>query len=309
MRIRRNKLKPGMMFAVPRSNCGFYLLIHLASNRFGDAFGLTEGWQPDTTLPPNLLPNPRLAYVYTGTDFVRNGRWRYIGDRPELLDAYENDPEIFHRKEDHPDDPTIGPYGAAESASGRLRCLSKEEYFASPFASSNYRQIMLEEEVEDLLTRWECEGQPMHAVLALNEPVVKSAVPAKLLSGGNPQIAKGDGDAPVQAYIAALSGWKHDLCERLDALIVTAVPGVRKAVKWNSPFYGVDGQGWFLSFHVFTKYVKVAFFRGTSLTPVPPGASTIEGTRYFHIHENDAIDEAQLTAWVTQAASLPGWMK
>ena len=133
--------------------------------------------------------------------------------------------------------------------------------------------------------------------------------PAKprLLSGGNPQIAKGDGDAPVQAYIAAMPGWKRDVGRRLDALIVRAVPGVRKAVKWNSPFYGVDGQGWFLSLHCFTNYVKVAFFRGTSLRPVPPGASKHEDVRYVDIREGQ-LDEKRLTTWIRQAAVLPGWV-
>jgi hypothetical protein len=137
----------------------------------------------------------------------------------------------------------------------------------------------------------------------------KAATP-KLLSGGNPQIAKGYGDAPVQAYIAAMPGWKRDVGRRLDALIVRTVPGVRKAVKWNSPLYGVDGpgtdQGWFLSIHCFTKYVKVAFFRGASLTPVPPGASKSKDTRYLDIHEDDQLDEAQFAAWVKQASGLPG---
>ena len=133
----------------------------------------------------------------------------------------------------------------------------------------------------------------------------KVAKPA-LLSGGNPQIAKADGDAPVQAYIAAMPGWKRDVGRRLDALIVRTVPGVRKAVKWNSPFYGIDGQGWFLSFHCFTKYVKVAFFRGTSLRPLPPGASKHKDVRYLDIHEDDELDEAQLAAWVKQASQLPG---
>jgi hypothetical protein len=127
-----------------------------------------------------------------------------------------------------------------------------------------------------------------------------------LLSGGNPQIAKGDGDGPVQAYIAAMPGWKRDVGRRLDALIVRALPGVRKAVKWNSPFYGVEGQGWFLSYHCFTKYVKVAFFRGASLRPVPPGASKQKEVRYLDIHEDDPLDESQLAAWVKQAAQLPG---
>ena len=128
-----------------------------------------------------------------------------------------------------------------------------------------------------------------------------------LLAGGNPQIAKADGDAPVKAYIAAMPGWKRNVGRRLDALITRNVPGVRKAVKWNSPFYGVEGQGWFLNFHCFTKYVKVAIFNGASLRPVPPGASKHKDVRYLDIHEDDEIDEAQLAAWVKQAAALPGW--
>ena len=134
------------------------------------------------------------------------------------------------------------------------------------------------------------------------------AAKPKLLSGGNPQIAKADGDAPVQAYIAAMPGWKRDLGKRLDALIVRNVPNVRKAVKWNSPLYGIEGQGWFLGLHTFTHYVKVAFFRGTSLRPVPPGASKGEETRYLDIREADQLDEAQLATWVKQAAALPGWV-
>ena len=135
----------------------------------------------------------------------------------------------------------------------------------------------------------------------------RGAAPVKLLSGGNPQIAKADGDAPVQAYIAAMPGWKRDVGRRLDALIVRTVRGVRKAVKWNSPFYGVEGQGWFLSFHTFTNYVKVAFFRGTSLRPVPPGQSKHEEVRHLDIREGD-LDESQMAAWVKQAAKLPGWV-
>lgn len=133
----------------------------------------------------------------------------------------------------------------------------------------------------------------------------KAAAPV-LLSGGNPQIAKGYGDAPVQAYIAAMPGWKSELGRRLDTLIVRTVPGVRKAVKWNSPFYGAGDEGWFLSFHVFTKYVKVAFFRGTSLRPVPPGESKHREVRYLDIREDDPFDEAQLASWVKQASELPG---
>ena len=127
-----------------------------------------------------------------------------------------------------------------------------------------------------------------------------------LLAGGNPQIAKADGDAPVQAYIAAIPGWKSDIGRQLDALIARNVPNVRKAVRWNSPFYGIEGQGWFLGFHVFTHYVKVTFFRGTSLQPVPPGG-TGKDARWIDIHEDD-LDEARMTRWVKQAAALPGWM-
>ena len=128
----------------------------------------------------------------------------------------------------------------------------------------------------------------------------------KLLSGGNPQIPKGEGDAPVQAYIAAMPDWKREAGEKLDTLIENTVPGVRKAVKWNSPFYGVEGQGWFLSFHVFTRYIKVTFLRGSSLKPMPPEASKHEHVRYVHIHEDEGMDEAQMKDWVKQAASLPG---
>jgi len=134
----------------------------------------------------------------------------------------------------------------------------------------------------------------------------KEAGKPVLLSGGNPQIAKGYGDAPVEAYIAAMPGWKSDIGRRLDAIIVQTVPGVSKAVKWNSPFYGVEGEGWFLSFHCFTKYIKVAFFRGTSLNPVPPVESKHGQVRYFHIHEGEAFDEAQFADWVKQASQLPG---
>jgi hypothetical protein len=131
---------------------------------------------------------------------------------------------------------------------------------------------------------------------------------AILLAGGNPQIAKADGDAPVRAYIAAMPGWKRDVGRRLDALIARNVPKVRKAVKWNSPFYGVEGRGWFLSFHVFTRYVKVTFFRGASLRPVPPGPSKHKDVRYLDIHEDELFDEAQVAAWIRQAAALPGWV-
>jgi hypothetical protein len=128
-----------------------------------------------------------------------------------------------------------------------------------------------------------------------------------LLSGGNPQIAKADGDAPVQAFIAAMPEWKRNVGRRLDALIVRTVPKARKAVKWNSPFYGIEGQGWFLSFHVFTRYVKVTFFRGAALRPQPPGPSKDPNTRYLDIFE-DRFDERQFVAWVKQAATLPGWI-
>jgi hypothetical protein len=126
-----------------------------------------------------------------------------------------------------------------------------------------------------------------------------------LLAGGNPRIAKADGDAPVRAYIAAMPGWKRDVGRRLDALIARSVPGVRKAVKWNSPFYGVEGQGWFVAFHVFTRYVKVTFFRGRALRPVPPGG-TGRDARWIDVHEDD-LDEVLMAAWIRQAAALPGW--
>ncbi|AHE52499.1 DUF1801 domain-containing protein [Sphingomonas sanxanigenens] len=129
-----------------------------------------------------------------------------------------------------------------------------------------------------------------------------------LLSGGNPQIPKGDGAAPVAAYIAAMPGWKQAVGSRIDALIVAAVPDVRKAVKWNSPLYGVAGQGWFLGIHCLTRYVKIAFFRGAALEPLPPVGSKTPDARYLHIHEDDAWDEAQFTAWVKQAAAIPGWV-
>jgi len=134
------------------------------------------------------------------------------------------------------------------------------------------------------------------------------------LSGGNPQIAKAEGAAPVRAYIAAIPGWKRDVARRLDALIARTVPGVRKAVKWNSPFYGIGGigavesQGWFLSFHCFTKYIKVAFFRGTSLRPPLPGKSKHKEVRYLDIREDDPLDEKRLGSWIRQASALPGWV-
>jgi hypothetical protein len=128
----------------------------------------------------------------------------------------------------------------------------------------------------------------------------------RLLSGGNPQIAKGYGDAPVQQYIAAMPGWKRDMGRRLDMLIAHTIPDVRKAVKWNSPLYGVEESLWFLSFHCFTRYIKVTFFRGTALKPVPPGTSKHKEVRYLDIHEEDVFDEKQFVAWVKQASKLPG---
>ncbi len=153
----------------------------------------------------------------------------------------------------------------------------------------------------------------------LAKPAAKEPKPGKakksessavvLLSGGNPQIAKADGDAPVQAYIKAMPGWKSSLGRRLDALIVRSVPNVRKAVKWNSPFYGVEGQGWFLSFHVLTRYVKVTFFEGMSLKPIPPGGTErSKNARWIDIYEDDVLDEALLAKWVKQAAAIPGWV-
>ena len=127
-----------------------------------------------------------------------------------------------------------------------------------------------------------------------------------LLSGGNPQIAKGDGDGPVQAYIAAMPGWKSKIGQRIDAVVEATLPDVRKAVKWNSPLYGGEGEGWFLSFHCFTRYIKLAFLNGAELEPVPPVSSKHPRTRYLHIAETDTLDEAQLADWVRQASRLPG---
>jgi hypothetical protein len=144
-------------------------------------------------------------------------------------------------------------------------------------------------------------------VAALKKPGAKqSGAKPKLLSGGNPQIAKADGDAPVQAYIAAMSGWKRDVARRLDELLARTVPNVRKAVRWNSPFYGIDGRGWFLGLHCMTKYVKVAFFRGTSLRPLPPVESKQKDVRYLHIHEGEKLDEELVASWIKQASELPG---
>ncbi|WP_141057279.1 DUF1801 domain-containing protein [Stenotrophomonas rhizophila] len=145
---------------------------------------------------------------------------------------------------------------------------------------------------------------PTRSTPSAATPPAKAA--PRLLAGGNPQIAKGEGDAPVQAYIAAMPGWKRAVGERLDALISAAVPGVRKAVKWNSPLYAAGDEGWFLSLHCFTGYIKVAFFRGTALKPVPPEPSKSQDTRYLHIREAVPLDEAQFSAWVRQASRLPG---
>jgi len=142
---------------------------------------------------------------------------------------------------------------------------------------------------------------------AKTKPAAAPAKPVQRLSGGNPRIAKAEGDAPVQAYITGMPGWQRDVGRWLDALIVRSVPNLRKAVKWNSPLYGVEGQGWFLGVHTFTHYVKVAFFSGTSLRPVPPGVSKGKDTRYLDIRSDDPLDDAQMTSWVKQAAALPGW--
>jgi hypothetical protein len=138
-------------------------------------------------------------------------------------------------------------------------------------------------------------------------PKAKPAGPVRLLAGGNPQVAKADGDAAVQSYIAAMPGWKRDVGRRLDALIVRTVPGVRKGIRWNSAFYGMEERSWFLSFHVFTNYVKVTFFRGAALRPLPPGGTERSGgARWVDIHADD-LDEARLARWVKRAAALPGW--
>ncbi len=141
---------------------------------------------------------------------------------------------------------------------------------------------------------------------AVKDRAEGSSTKPVLLSGGNPQIAKADGDAPVQAYIAAMPGWKSDVGRQLDELIVRTVPGVRKAVRWNSPFYGVEGQGWFLSYHVFTRYVKVTFLQGAALRPVPPGSGKDKDSRWIDIYEGE-LDVEQMAVWIRQAAAIPGW--
>lgn len=134
----------------------------------------------------------------------------------------------------------------------------------------------------------------------------KTAARPKLLAGGNPQIPKGDGDAPVEAYLAAMPGWKQDVGRRLDELIVKNVPGVQKAVRWNTPFYGLEGRGWFVAFHCMTQYIKVTFFKGTQLRPMPPEASRVKDVRYWHVGEGEELDEKQFAAWVKQASKLEG---
>jgi hypothetical protein len=165
-------------------------------------------------------------------------------------------------------------------------------------------------EVVAVNTSGKSKARSVSKAKAASRPGVREApvagVKPKLLSGGNPQIAKADGDAPVQAYIEAMPGWKRDVGRRLDALVVRTLPKVKKAVRWNSPFYGVEGQGWFLSFHCFTSYIKVTFLRGTSLRPMPPVESKDPNTRYFHIHEGDQIDEKLVAGWIRQASKMPG---
>ena len=147
----------------------------------------------------------------------------------------------------------------------------------------------------------------METKLLRTTEAMKTARKPVLLAGGNPQIAKADGDAPVQAYIAATPGWKQDIARWLDTLIMQEVPNVRKSVKWNSPFYGIEGMGWFLNFHMFNKFVRVGFFKGSSLNPIPPGESKDKNVRYLDIHENEKLDKVLVASWIKQAAALPGW--
>ena len=149
--------------------------------------------------------------------------------------------------------------------------------------------------------------EPLIAVVRERQTVAKKPAKVVLLSGGNPQIAKADGAAPVRAYISAMPGWKREVGRRLDRLICKIVPGVRKAVRWNSPFYGIKGRGYFLSYHCLTKHVKVAFFRGAELKPMPPGISKQKNVRYLDIYENTDLDEDLFADWVQQASKLPGW--
>jgi hypothetical protein len=202
---------------------------------------------------------------------------------------------------------------ASRSSTGKVRKKTAARTKAKPKQKATWRARTATSRARKTATKAKAATKPAKAKPAKAKPAAK-AKPLEartgkkivLLSGGNPQIAKGYGDAPVQAYIEAMPGWKRDLGERLDALIAGTVHDVRKAVKWNSPFYGTERLGWFLSFHVFARYVKVTFFRGTSLRPVPPGASKHEDVRYLDIHEGDELDEAQMASWLKQAAALPG---
>ena len=151
-------------------------------------------------------------------------------------------------------------------------------------------------------------AQPKAKTRRAAKTAPRSSAEVRLLSGGNPQIAKAEGDAPVQAYIAAMPGWKREMGARIDAIITRAVPGARKAVKWNSPLYGVEGRGWFLGVHCFARYIKIAFFKGSQLRPEPPGESKDPNTRYLHVTQDEPLDEVRFESWVRQASRLPGWM-
>jgi len=206
------------------------------------------------------------------------------------------------------DEPGLQPEGTFKAAEARFTAADQVDLKALKRWLGKARDIQWDYKN---IVRRKGKLEPLKGVgkkpaAARERKTVKKAAKPKLLSGGNPQIGKADGDAPVQAYIEAMPGWKREVGRSLDALIESVVPGVRKAVRWNSPFYGTE-QGWFLSLHCLTKYIKVAFFNGTSLEPMPPVESKNQGTRYYHIYENDQLDQKQLKSWIKQASKQPGW--
>ncbi len=188
------------------------------------------------------------------------------------------------------------------------KCAKKKQADRGKRPASRKRVPLRKKAVEKRAT---AEKAPASAE-ARRPPAAKARAPRagspapKLLSGGNPQIPKGDGDAVVQAYIAAMPGWKSRVGRLFDALIVATVPEVAKAVRWNMPFYGAPGEGWHLGFRCFTKYVQISFLTGAALRPPPPLASKHPRVRYLNLYESEPLDEERLASWIAQAFQQPG---